>query len=29
VKEKADGLAKAFVKWIESGFPEDMKTKKK
>ncbi len=28
VKSKASGLAKAFVKWIESGFPDDMKTKK-
>jgi hypothetical protein len=29
VKSKASGLAKAFVKWIESGFPADMKTKAK
>lgn len=29
VKSKASGLAKAFVKWIESGFPEDMKIKTK
>jgi hypothetical protein len=27
VKSKASGLAKAFVKWIESGFPENGKTK--
>ena len=27
VDEKADGLAKAFVKWIESRFPEDKKDK--
>jgi hypothetical protein len=27
VRMKAQGLAKAFVKWIESGFPEDQKVK--
>ena len=29
VKSKASGLAKAFVKWIESRFPDDLKTEKK
>ena len=29
VKSKASGLAKAFVKWIEFRFPEDLKTPKK
>jgi hypothetical protein len=28
-KEKADGVAKGMVKWIESGFPEHLKVKKK
>jgi hypothetical protein len=28
-KYKAEGLAKALVKWIESGFPESQKIKKK
>ncbi len=27
VKEKAEGLAEAFVKWVESSFPENQKTK--
>jgi len=27
VREKANGLAKAFVKWIEHRFPDDKKTK--